>query len=53
MSDYDSAKKGSNRFATVFFYLSDVEEGGEVNVPTPQAFFLLETKPHSVDHHGR
>lgn len=26
--DYDSAGLGSNRFATVLFYLSDVEEGG-------------------------
>jgi prolyl 4-hydroxylase len=27
--DYDSSGQGSNRFATIFFYLSDVEEGGE------------------------
>jgi len=27
--DYNSSREGSNRFATVFFYLSDVEEGGE------------------------
>ena len=27
--DYDSSGSGSNRFATILFYLSDVEEGGE------------------------
>jgi len=27
--DYDASKKGSNRFATILFYLSDVDEGGE------------------------
>ena len=27
--DYDSGGAGSNRFATILFYLSDVEEGGE------------------------
>ena len=27
--DYDSRHAGSNRFATILFYLSDVEEGGE------------------------
>ena len=27
--DYDSERHGSNRLATVFLYLTDVEEGGE------------------------
>eukprot|EP00616_Rhizochromulina_sp_CCMP1243_P003024 CAMPEP_0118962014 /NCGR_PEP_ID=MMETSP1173-20130426/499_1 /TAXON_ID=1034831 /ORGANISM="Rhizochromulina marina cf, Strain CCMP1243" /LENGTH=508 /DNA_ID=CAMNT_0006910229 /DNA_START=69 /DNA_END=1595 /DNA_ORIENTATION=+ len=35
--DYDSSKDGSNRFATVLFYLSDVEEGGETLFPQGQA----------------
>lgn len=27
--DYDAQEQGSNRFATILFYLSDVDEGGE------------------------
>ena len=31
--DYDSAVDGTNRYATIFLYLTDVEEGGETLFP--------------------
>merc|ERR1712205_245299 len=34
--NYDPTRNGSNRFATVFMYLSDVEFGGQTAFPRAQ-----------------
>ncbi len=35
--DYDSGKLGTNRFATLVMYFTDVESGGETCFPTTDA----------------
>ena len=45
--NWDAARNGSNRFATVFLYLSDVEHGGQVAWPGPQPHNRKSANPHA------
>jgi len=44
--DWDSAAHGTNRFATILLYMSDVDDGGETFFPDAEEWFVSnETSP--------
>lgn len=52
--DWDSAKDGTNRFATILLYMSDVEDGGETFFPEATNWFVSaeESPEFSVSEEG-